>query len=120
MVKWLASAKAQGLVAIQRKVAGRAVLMVIVAGALGWLGVHMGARALTTWADDEATMAMWPWVAAGVPLMGLWGLSAEMLRGLSQMKRYALAQQGLLTAVAVMCCCGGRRGKWCRPMPRPL
>ena len=31
MVKWLASAKAQGLVAIQRKVAGRAVLIVIVA-----------------------------------------------------------------------------------------
>ena len=101
MVKWLASAKAQGLLAIQRKVAGRAVLMVIVAGSLGWLGVHMGARALTKWADDEATMAMWPWVAAGIPLMGLWGLSAEMLRGLSQMKRYALTQQGLLTAVAV-------------------
>ena len=102
MVKWLASARAQGLVSMQRKVAGRAVMMVLVAGALGWLGVQMGAGALTTWAGDEATRAMWPWVAAGVPLMGLWGLSAEMLRGLSQMKRYALAQQGLLTAVAVV------------------
>ena len=30
MVKWLASARAQGLVAIQRKVAGRAVMMVLV------------------------------------------------------------------------------------------
>ena len=43
MVKWLASARAQGLVSMQRKVAGRAVLVVLVAGALGWFGVHMGA-----------------------------------------------------------------------------
>ena len=102
MVKWLASARAKGLVAIQRRVASRAVLVVVVAGGLASIGILESARALTAWADDEATMEMWPWVAVGVPLMGLWGLSAEMLRGLSQMKRYALAQQGLLTAVAVV------------------
>ena len=101
MVKWLASAQVQGFAKIQRVVVARAVLMTILSGFACCALVFWASNALTTWSGDENTRDMWPWVAVGIPLMALWGLSAEMLRGLSKMRSYALSQQGVLTAVAV-------------------
>ena len=48
----------------------------------------------------------WPWVAAGVPILTVWGVSSEALRGLSRMKSHALLQQGIVAAGAVACMVG--------------
>lgn len=101
MVKWLASSQARELRTIQLKLVGRAMLVTGVAGlGLAWL-TYSGRHLLTSWSGDPMTLDMWPWVALGIPVLAVWALSAEMLRGLSRMKQYALSQQGLLTALAV-------------------
>ena len=45
---------------------------------------------------------LWPWVAAGIPLLTLGGVSSEALRGLSRMKSHALLQPGIVAAGAVL------------------
>lgn len=101
MVKWLAASHARGLHGIQRSLVFRAMAVTLLVGmGLSWL-VMAGQEVLIHWSGDAETKEVWPWVAAGIPVLALWGLSAEMLRGLSRMKQYALSQQGLLTALAV-------------------
>lgn len=100
MVKWLASTQVDGHSWVQRTLSRRAMVWVLgtslpVAG-LVWLS--------RTWLEhilggDEG---LWTAVAWGVPLMALWGLASEMLRGLGRMAGFALVQQGILTALAVV------------------
>ena len=61
---------------------------------------------LTSWLGDETLAQTWPWVAAGVPILTMWGVSAEALRGLSRMKSHALLQPGIVAAGAVVCMVG--------------
>ena len=103
LVKWMAATKAKGLQQFQSRLVMRAVVVVLTVSLGGVLVMNHGLAArLTGWLGDGSMDLAWPWVAAGIPAMAMWGLSSEALRGLARMKTYALLQPGMVMAVTVM------------------
>jgi len=102
LVKWLAATTAQGHRIIQRKLAVRAFVVSIgMAGMISGLMFSGLDVRLTSWLGDPELAGLWPVVAAHIPVMALWGMAAEGLRGLSRMRSYALLQPGMVMAGAV-------------------
>lgn len=107
LVKWMAASKVKGERGVQRRLVGRVMLVTGLLAAPLLAAVMWGASPwLTSWLGDETLAQMWPWVAAGVPILTVWGVSAEALRGLSRMKSHALLQPGIVAAGAVACMVG--------------
>ena len=103
LVKWMAATKAQGLQQLQSRLVMRAVVVVLAVSLGGVLALNQGlAPRLTSWLGDGGMDVAWPWVAAGIPAMAMWGLTSEALRGLARMKTYALLQPGMVMAVTVL------------------
>ena len=103
LVKWMAATNVQRLEGIQRRLFFRASALVLACSLpLAWLLSGTLGHGLTSWFGDDGLSAAWPLVAMGIPLMAVWGLSSEALRGLSQMKSHALLQPGILVAGAVL------------------
>ena len=107
LVKWMAASKVKGEEGVQRRLVGRVMLVTgllaapLLAAAMWWASPR-----LTSWLGDDTLDQTWPWVAAGVPILTIWGVSAEALRGLSRMKSHALLQPGIVAAGAVACMMG--------------
>ena len=102
LVKWLAATTAQGHRNIQRQLAVRAFVVSIgMAGMISGLMFSGLDVWLTSWLGDPELAGLWPVVAAHIPVMALWGMAAEGLRGLSRMCSYALLQPGIIMAGAV-------------------
>ena len=103
----MAASKVKGEEGVQRRLVGRVMLVTgllaapLLAAAMWWASPR-----LTSWLADDTLDQTWPWVAAGVPILTIWGVSAEALRGLSRMKSHALLQPGIVAAGAVACMVG--------------
>ena len=104
LVKWMAASKVKGEERVQRRLVGRVMLLTGLLAAPLLAALMWGCSpSLTSWFGDETLAQTWPWVAAGVPILTVWGVSSEALRGLSRMKSYALLQPGIVAAGAVAC-----------------
>ena len=107
LVKWMAASKVKGEEGVQRRLVGRVMLVTgLLAAPLLAAVMWVASPSLTSWLGDETLAQTWPWVAAGVPILTVWGVSAEALRGLSRMKSHALLQPGIVAAGAVACMVG--------------
>ena len=107
LVKWMAASKVKGEEGVQRRLVGRVMLVTgLLAAPLLAVLMWVASPSLTSWLGDETLAQTWPWVAAGVPILTMWGVSAEALRGLSRMKSHALLQPGIVAAGAVVCMVG--------------
>ena len=107
LVKWMASSKVKGEEEVQRRLLGRVMLVTGLLAAPLLAALMWGCSpSLTSWLGDETLAQTWPWVAAGVPILTVWGVSSEALRGLSRMKSHALLQPGIVAAGAVTCMVG--------------
>ena len=107
LVKWMAASKVKGEEGVQRRLVGRVMLVTgLLAAPLLAVLMWVASPSLTSWLGDETLVQTWPWVAAGVPILTVWGVSAEALRGLSRMKSHALLQPGIVAAGAVVCMLG--------------
>ena len=107
LVKWMAASKVKGEEGVQRRLVGRVMLVTgLLAAPLLAVLMWVASPSLTSWLGDETLAQTWPWVAAGVPILTMWGVSAEALRGLSRMKSHALLQPGIVAAGAVVCMLG--------------
>ena len=92
---------------VQRRLVGRVMLVTGLLAAPLLAALMWGCSpSLTSWLGDEALAQTWPWVAVGVPILTVWGVSSEALRGLSRMKSHALLQPGIVAAGAVTCMVG--------------
>ena len=104
LVKWMAASKVKGEERVQRRLVGRVMLVTGLLAAPLLAALMWGCSpSLTSWFGDETLAQTWPWVAAGVPILTVWGVSSEALRGLSRMKSHALLQPGIVAAGAVAC-----------------
>ena len=107
LVKWMSASNVKGDQGVQRRLVGRVMAVTgllaapMLAAVMWW-----ASPGLTSWLGDETLDQMWPWVVAGVPVLTVWGVSSEALRGLSRMKSYALLQPGVVAAGAVVCMVG--------------
>jgi len=107
LVKWMASSKVKGEEGVQRRLVGRVMAVTgLLAAPLLAAVIWWASPGLTSWLGDETLDQTWSWVAAGVPVLTMWGVSAEALRGLSRMKSHALLQPGIVSAGAVACMVG--------------
>ena len=107
LVKWMAASKVKGEEEVQRRLVGRVMLVTGLLAAPLLAALMWGCSpSLTSWLGDETLAQTWPWVAAGVPILTVWGVSSEALRGLSRMKSHALLQPGIVAAGAVTCMVG--------------
>ena len=107
LVKWMAASKVKGEEEVQRRLVGRVMLVTgLLAAPLLAALMWGGSSSLTSWFGDETLAQTWPWVAAGIPILTVWSVSSEALRGLSQMKSHALLQPGIVAAGAVTCMVG--------------
>ena len=107
LVKWMAASKVKGEEEVQRGLVGRVMLVTGLLAAPLLAALMWGCSpSLTSWLGDETLAQTWPWVAAGVPILTVWGVSSEALRGLSRMKSHALLQPGIVAAGAVTCMVG--------------
>ena len=102
MVKWLAGSGAKEESKVQRPLVRRAFGVVFVASLVMAALLSRCSGGLAEWLGDAEAVHIWRLVAFGVPFVALWGMASEMLRGLSFMRSHALAQQGLVTALAVL------------------
>ena len=104
LVKWMAASNVKGEEEVQRRLVGRVMLVTgLLAAPLLAALMWAGSPLLTSWFGDETLTQTWLWVAAGVPILTVWGVSSEALRGLSRMKSHALLQPGIVAAGAVTC-----------------
>ena len=101
MVKWLAASGAKDESKVQRPLVFRALGVVFLASSVMAALLWRCSGPLAGWLGDVEAAPMWRLVACGIPCVALWGMASEMLRGLSFMRSHALAQQGLVTALAV-------------------
>ena len=107
LVKWMAASQVKGEHGVQRRLVGRVMAVTgLVAAPLLATATWGAAPLLTSWLGDPKFAEAWPWVAVGIPVLTVWGVSAEALRGLSRMKSYALLQPGMVAAGAVACMVG--------------
>ena len=107
LVKWMAASKVKGEERVQRRLVGRVMRVTGLLAAPLLAALMWGCSpSLTSWLGDETLAQTWPWVAAGVPILTVWGVSAEALRGLSRMKSHALLQPGIVAAGALVCMVG--------------
>lgn len=107
LVKWMAASNANREQGVQKRLVGRVMLVTgLVAAPVLAITIWCASPGLTSWLGDDTLASVWPWVAVGIPVLTVWGVSAEALRGLSRMKSYALLQPGIVAAGAVVCMMG--------------
>ena len=107
LVKWMAASQVKGEEGVQKRLVGRVMIVtVLLAAPLLAAVMWVASPSLTSWLGDPKLSEAWPWVAVGIPVLTVWGVSAEALRGLSRMKSYALLQPGVVAAGAVACMVG--------------